>query len=510
MKKDKILDILGDLGSIMPPKIEHKPKTENINRKQWSEAVKAPPLGALLEKHEYPTGLICGLEIRAWGAEFDFYDGFVWYAVNFFNENVEEAEYIPFFSFTPQYTQLNQRQMKYYLYWRYKFRNGQCIKTDFSYIMLFVYEVLNLPEEVLSPKLGIKYLCYLWARYRKQYSQLDKYFSEWIPDYCLIHGVDYPVDTIKSFLPEILKITTFPEFYLNKYDIKNAEAELMRTSSEYDFNNASCVNEENREIFRRHINMALKKCFSNREFGEPPVVSVIRDSYMGALCPYENKRRMTVSYYKLERAEIDTVDATEAVKYAESLVKSGLGLRSKYIKTNLAPEIKDRIDEYFMGEINGFKNPTSKLREVGEKRYEPATKGFSEEEAKKIELESRATAELIEGESAEDNKEMKQAAEKPKAQKKKEKASEKKAKEEDENRLKVPDSVRFPLGFIFEEDYLKFSTYCTIKRLMPEAVIEEINYFAFTTIGDIVLESDGENYKVIEEYAQEVSQWLKK
>ena len=250
--------------------------------------------------------------------------------------------------------------------------------------------------------------------------------------------------------------------------------------------------------------MALKKCFSNREFGEPPVVSVIRDSYMGALCPYENKRRMTVSYYKLERAEIDTVDATEAVKYAESLIKSGLGLRSKYIKTNLAPEIKERIDEYFMGEIHGFKNPTTRLREIGEKRYEPATRGFSEEEAKKIELESRATAELIEGEAA------KEEIEKDKENSSKNSSEQKPEKTNDEEKLQVPDTVRFPLGFIFKGEYEKFRAYCTLKRLMPDAVIEEINYFAFTAIGDIVLEADGDQYKVIEDYVTEVSEWVKK
>lgn len=509
MKKEKKQDIFGNLSSIMPPRIDHTPMTENLNNKIRSEEIAAPPLGALLAKYEYDSGLICGLEIRAWGAEFDFYSGFVLYAINYFNEESDSAEYLPFFSFTPQYAQMNQRQLKYYIYWRSKFRKGECLKADFSYIMLFIYEVLNIPEKYLDPKTGIYYLCYLWAKYRKQYNQLDKYFCEWIPDYCLIHSVDFPVKIIEKFLPEVIKMTTFPEFYLNKYDIKNAEAELMRSSSDYDFNNASCVNEENREIFRRHINMALKKCFSNREFGDPPIVSVIRDSYMGALCPYENKRRMTVSYYKLERAEIDTVDATEAVKYAESLVKSGLGLRSKYIKTTLDPEIKERIDEYFMGEIYGFKNPTAKLREVGEKRYEPATKGFSEAEAKKIELESRATAELIEGEDskAEAEKEFNREKESDVDINSLKNDSEDK---ENENKVVLPDNIKNPLGFIFEGKYEKFRAYCTLKRLMPDAVIEEINYFAFTVLDDIILEADGNKYKVIADYEQEVREWLKK
>lgn len=510
MKKDNNIDIFGDVGRLVPPKIAHRIKKENISTKPWKEVFKAPALGALLSKKDFSEGLIRKIEIRAWGTEFDFYDGFVWYAVNYYNQEEKEAEYIPFFSFTPQYTQMTQRQLRYYLYWRYKFRKGECLKTDFSYIMLFIYEVLNLPEDILAPKLGVRYLCYLWARYRKQYNQLDKYLSEWIPDYCMIHSVDYPVELVKGFLSEILKNTNLPEFYLNKSDLKNAEAELIRISSGYDFTNTGCVNADNIEIFRRHINMALKKCFANREFGELPLVTITRDSYMGALCPYENKRRMILSYYKVDKAEIDKIDVSEAVKYAESLVKSGLGVRSKHIQTNLDPESKNRIDEYFMGEISGFKNPTAQLLEVGEKRYEPITKGFSKEEANKIELESRATAELIEGESLKENEEEIKE-EKAKAEEKGNNTSKIQEKEgEEPNKLEVPTAIAEPLGFIFEGSYDLFKKYCLQKSMMPDAVIEEINYFAFTTIGDIVLESDGENYVVIEEYEMEVRQWLKK
>ena len=51
----------------------------------------------------------------------------------------------------------------------------------------------------------MRYLAYLWAKYRQQFPQLDKYLSEWIPDYCLIRAVECPMDIIKIFMADALK-----------------------------------------------------------------------------------------------------------------------------------------------------------------------------------------------------------------------------------------------------------------------------------------------------------------
>ncbi len=524
MKKERIEDILLDLGSVMPPKINHSEKIIKIHTPKKAELIPATKPGELLVSHNFSEGLIRSLELNAWGAEFNFYDGFIEYALNYFDTDVTEGEYIPFFSFTPQYSHMTQRQLRYYLYWRYKFRNGVCIKADFSYIMLFIYEVLNIPEKLLPPKKGVRYLAHVWAMYRKQFPQLDKYLSEWMVDYCLVHFVECPGDIIKSFLTDILKKTSLPEFYLNKYDLKQAEIELIKTGSDYDFNNASCVTDENREIFMRHINMALKQCFSREEQGDPPLVSTLRDTYVGALCIYENKRRMTITHYKLDRAQINSVDATEAVKYAESLVKSGLGLRSKYIRTTLAPHIKDRIDDYFMDEITNFQKPTTRLQQVGDRRYEPESRGFSEEEAKRIELESRSTAEMLEGESIKEAGEelkkekensLKNSISKASLKEKPEKNTKKAKKEEpepevDDGTPRLKKEHIKVLDMIYTGNFSNLQIWARVKNFILEALIEEVNYYAFLTIGDIVLEKEGKEYKLIEEYREEVEKWLKK
>ena len=506
MKKDKIDDIFGDIGSIMPPKIKHAPKTENIKEKKGKKILKASVLGELLGIYEYKEGLIKKLEVRAWGTEFHFYDGFIEYAVNYFKEELEEAEYVPFFSFTPQYSQMTLRQMKYYIHWRTNFRRGKCIKADFSYLMLFIYEVINIPEEYLPSKKGVRYLAYLWAKYRQQFPQLDKYLSEWIPDYCLIKAVECPMDIIKVFMADALKKTTLPEFYLNKCDPINAQAELIRSESEYDFNSSASVNDENRDLFTSHINMALKNCFIDKKAsGMSVLVSEVRDTYVGALCLYENKRRMTITHYKLDKNLVDALDATEAVKYAESLVRSGLGLRTKNLKYSLPSAVKERIDEYFSEQVTGFEKPSEMILRVAEKRYEPESAGFSKEEAEKIELESRSTAMLIEGDLSKEEEGNGESNESH---------GNDEAKMLEESVATEGDALAENIKELFSKLYYKgygaFLDGCRASGVLPEAIIEEINYFAFLKIGDIVLEADGEEYKVIQDYTKEAEEWLKK
>ena len=143
--------------------------------------------------------------------------------------------------------------------------------------------------------------------------------------------------------------------------------------------------------------------------------------------------------------------------------------------------------------------------DVNEKRYEPETQGFSEEEAQKIELESREVAELIEGNSINEDIPEENTTALP------EKEFEKTQSVADDPSIpQMDESQQIALGFIFEKDYSKFTSYCQSKGILPEAMIEEINYFAFLNIEDIVLESDGEEYRVIEDYEKEVKTWLKK
>ncbi len=55
----------------------------------------------------------------------------------------ESATYESFASFWATYSSMNDKQRKYYFYWRNQYRLGNNIKTDVAYIYILVYELLE-------------------------------------------------------------------------------------------------------------------------------------------------------------------------------------------------------------------------------------------------------------------------------------------------------------------------------------------------------------------------------
>ena len=68
----------------------------------------------------------------------------------------------------PQYEQMSASQLAYYLYFRDEVRNGRYIKTDNSYLFLYVYEIINLPDKI-PPASGALLLSRIWSVYRQHY-----------------------------------------------------------------------------------------------------------------------------------------------------------------------------------------------------------------------------------------------------------------------------------------------------------------------------------------------------
>ena len=92
---------------------------------------------------------------------FDFYDTFRKAALIYYDYKCPKSEFASFYSYKPQYSQMTQEQKKYYFFWRDEVRRKRYIKTDYSYIYLYVYEILNLPEKC-DAETGLELLCDIW------------------------------------------------------------------------------------------------------------------------------------------------------------------------------------------------------------------------------------------------------------------------------------------------------------------------------------------------------------
>ncbi len=522
-KKHDLDDIISGLGDILPPPLNGKNEKSRVNVKKGGvrqvspsngekvERLDTMPLGEVLERRSYKDGLIKEIEIKSWGTKFDFYGDFEEKGELYFYHFEPKAEYIPFFSFTPQYGQLNQRQLDYYAFWRHNVRKGKYIKKiDFSYVLLFIYEIINLTPKLISPKDGCRMLAEIWKNYRSMFMPIDKYLCEWMCDYCLVHNLPCPHDIIDPFLQEILKRTSLPEFYLNHTPLSRAEGIMFQNKSVYDYNSSKYVNDENREVFDKHISSAVSSCLDFQR--ENNIISVVRDSYVGALCLYTQKRRMNITHVCITDQIFDEQTATNAVKYAENMVRMELGIKGRHKDVEVSHDMKQKMDSYFVSNLLTGDKAEQLKTELADDKYQPTSTGFSAEEAEHIEEESRAVLSILEVDGGE-NEELKSipVLEEPK-QREEKSGEDKKNSEQDntesEQKPTLDDVSQEALLMIYEGRTDDFMKYASSKGTLPEALADEINYFAFLNIEDIILEERDGVYTVLDEYMEVVKQWL--
>ncbi len=110
------------------------------------------------------------------------------YTVSFINEagrfhdrEGKLCEPVPFESRLPTWSQLNAAQQNWYFYWRSQARRGNYLPTDYGYIILYVFELLNLVEFADPPQAAGR-LRSVWEAYRKVRPELDEVLPEWHGD----------------------------------------------------------------------------------------------------------------------------------------------------------------------------------------------------------------------------------------------------------------------------------------------------------------------------------------
>ena len=88
------------------------------------------------------SGLLKRVSVRHTPDKYDFHSNFVKAAELYFDFKTAPCDFVSYYSYMPQYTQLNQAQRNYYFYWRSMVRRKKYIKTDYSYLYLYVYEII--------------------------------------------------------------------------------------------------------------------------------------------------------------------------------------------------------------------------------------------------------------------------------------------------------------------------------------------------------------------------------
>lgn len=304
------------------------------------------------------------VKIYDWPSGYHYFDQFIKDAEYFAAMRGVEAAREPFFSYFPQYVQLSRRQMAWYLWWRELARGGHYVATDYAYVLLYIFELLNLPTSPGTTE-GRDALAGVWMAYRTTYRQLDHYMCEWLCDYCLIHHLPAPAEILDPAMDDIVKGSRLKEFYLSsaisayagKNDLATARILLVHCCH-YDYRKSKFATGEHKALFDRVIPAAVAAMvprLTGRE-GQPPMITLqesmaTRDAYVGALCAYRNKCRIEVEYTSFSRSHELRFLIGDMVKHIENRLRGRIGVRSRLSTMSLPVSLRDALDEYLRAHL---------------------------------------------------------------------------------------------------------------------------------------------------------------
>lgn len=358
--------------------------------------------------YEPDSSIIKRVSVSKWQTRYNFYEKFASDAARLWNRTSGECDNVPFFSYIPQYNQLSYTQLKWYLCWREKVRNGVYPRCDYSYILLFIYEILNCPD-LIEPTLGLEKLCDIWLAYRGAYQRIDSYLGEWVCDYCLINQLPCPHNRLEPIIKSVITASSFKEFYMDTPASCEGAANILAFSSNYDWRSSRYVTPETLPVFARHINRAFEKIYSELLSNGGCITNaspaeITRDAYSGALCVYDMKRSIKVEYISYTRSTKFRFIVTDIIKYCENRVRMALGIKARLKVENLTDEMRACLDEYFERELPA-KQKKSKAKTADEaareaereyeRLYEPVGGKLSLENALAIERDSWSTTEIL-------------------------------------------------------------------------------------------------------------------
>ena len=451
---------------------------------------------------EYDPGLafVNKVSVYTWGAKRSFYERFRADAEKYRDLRGEPCAEVPFFSYIPQYSQMNLYQSNFYLYFRDMARQGEYIHADLSYILLYVYEIINLSDES-DPAEDVKLLCGLWMTYREFYPALDKYMAEWVCDYCLLYRLPVPECT-REILPKLCETATLREFYMSGA-VKNGgvmQGEVLEAFADYDRRRSRVeLDPKYDHHFSRALEAACSIYSADHFIADKPVI-LQRDAFCGSLCAHNVKRKIAVEYYPAFRRSGVRHMLGAAVKYTENKVRRLMGLKSRLHTDGLPDDAKANIDGYFAEQFpEVFRRKTVRTEETPEyeRFYDAPDIPFSANAASAIEFESRMAAELLaaldEGEAQTPEKaDITVVSEDPAEA----------AKEDVESfAFAYRDAIRHML------EGGELESWCRERGLLPDSVAGEINEAAMDFMGDALLENDG-SWQLIPDYLEEAAEFI--
>ena len=475
------------------------------------------------EEYTPDNALIHKVRIYRWKSDYRYYEGFVRDAVRLFSVKGVECPRVPFFSYVPQYSQMSRAQLEWYLWWRENVRNHVYPETDYSYLLLYAYELINLSDR-MDAQASQNALCDIWIHYREVYHKLDSYLPEWICDLSLIHRLPPPKACTGKLLGAVMQYCTLKEFYVpsDKGDVYVRA--LLAFCSNYDYRKSKFYGEERQAVFDAAVPGALRalvektsengRLFSNVGMDDNRLV---RDSYNGAICSYRIKRRIEVEFCSFSRSHELRYFITDVVKHVENRVRGAMGIRSRLTVYALPTPMRAILDEYLDRTLPKRVHEDRRAKQEAEpqpyeKLYDLPQKALSLSEATEIERLSWETTErLVEAFETAEREECVQEAPPTPVQTSLSGMPASTYAEADEDGQALLDALRPYLAFlqaVADGDHLLQERIARETGLPIEVVADTVNALAAEHMGDILLEESDCGFAVIEDYRETLTALL--
>ena len=292
------------------------------------------------------------------------------------NKKGVPCDYVSFYAHSPRYSGMTRPQLNYYLWWRENVRRGEFIKTDISYIKLYIQEIVTADNDT-DVKKSLSDLIQI-AKVSFDNPVGKVYMARIISDFCMIHKLECPTPELFDILKSLVFEHIADEFFLGLTDSnRHVYAPIaIDYISIYNYKKSKFYESDNIAIFDRHIHAAIHSIFANDEsFGEiTSHASGIFSTKLSDRKLFDGRvefcapnARILVSYFPVNC--IAGV-VTDAIRYAENKLRALMGIKTSLAVGELSPKITSVIDEYFSSVSFEFTTYKTASKEKAEKRSE--------------------------------------------------------------------------------------------------------------------------------------------
>lgn len=451
------------------------------------------------------------------------------------NRRGREVPFTDFYASLPVYYNLNPHACEYYLWWRDSFVRGTALMTSWSYIALYLSELINCDDGDCVENVRI-----MW-RLLEVYSQKDSALyvqevqvrlPEIICDYSLIHNTGIPEDISEKTICMAAKGARFKEFFFDYEHPASAVMLLSSLCSEYDYDQSKFAPKITVSNAKAYIYGAIKYCADKAatEKYDHPFSGSFRERTTITRYSYSNfifvlpkyTYVLKVDFCSVNRSYILRNTITGIIKQCENCLRAHSGIKARLRVFSLEPFFRDAVDEYLdstLPKVKLYKPEKKKPEPEYEKLYEREQAEFSLDNAKKIEARSwSVTEKLIEGMDGYDPVEPEASVHNTEQINDATSDFERRSYIEAPSTAdgsqnsdfgdelsdiisRVPDMREF-LTAVYLKDYAVMMRESDRMGIPASLIVDRINEAAFDVIGDTLIEEAGGGYEIIPDYIQ--------